>query len=111
MPSTPRRVFGNDDSALDVNSETPASTGGGDHPRVLGRVSFSQGQHRPSFISRWRRTQDVEEGLGPAGTPERPAIPSALEPKGESYSTPLPVLSMIVLSIVRSPLNTLQMSF
>ncbi|KZP15768.1 major facilitator superfamily MFS-1 [Athelia psychrophila] len=32
-------------------------------------------------------------------TPERPLIPSALEQKGEAYTTPLPKLSMIVLSI------------
>ena len=34
---------------------------------------------------------------------ERPAIPSALESKGETYSTPLPALSEVtVLSIVRA---------
>ena len=83
----------------------PASPGGTDHhPRLLERVSYSQIQHRPSFISRWRRTQNAEEGLG---APEMPPIPSALEPKGESYRTPLPVLSMIVLSIVCSSLNTI----
>lgn len=107
MSSTPRRVFGNN-SAVDVNGLIPASPGGTDHhPRLPERVSYNQIQHRPSFISRWRRTQDAEEGLGPVGAPERPPIPSALEPKGESYRTPLPVLSMIVLSIVCSSLNAI----
>lgn len=32
---------------------------------------------------------------------ERPAIPSALQP-AEAYTTPLPLLSMVVLSIVRT---------
>ena len=103
MSSTPRRVFGNN-SAVDVNSETLANTGGTDHhPRQLGRVSFNQSQQ--SLFSRWRGAQDAEEGLRPVGVPDRPPIPSALEPKGESYRTPLPVLSMIVLSIVCSSLN------
>lgn len=100
MSSTPRRVFGVDESALDVN-DTPGSAAGREQHRVQGRVSFNQSQRKPSFISRWRRNQDEEDGLGPTSPAERPPIPSALEPKGESYSTPLPTLSMIVLSIVR----------
>lgn len=96
---TPRRTFGVNESALDANS-TPGSPPS-DERHVLGRTSFSQAHHRPSFISRWGRGQDEEVGVNPAVS-DRPAIPSALEPKGETYSTPLPVLSMVVLSIVRA---------
>jgi hypothetical protein len=107
MSSTPRRSFGIDESALDDNSDTPASLSGGEQRRILGRVSFNQSQHKPSFTSRWRSGQDEEGGIA-AEVPGRPPIPSALEPKGESYSTPLPVLSMIVLSIVRASMSSLR---
>ncbi len=99
MTSTSRRSFGISESALDANNDTPGSLPGSEQRRILGRISFNQGNHKPSFTSRWRRSQDEEDGVRPA-VPERPPIPSALEPKGELY-TPLPVLSMIVLSIVR----------
>lgn len=110
-PDAPRRAFGAiDDSALDDNDGMSTNERRG---LGFGRVSFSQGQRKPSFISRWRRTPDEEEGMGrPPSTitPERPLIPSALEQKGEAYTTPLPTLSMIVLSIVRfllSPIYSL----
>jgi hypothetical protein len=101
MTSTSRRSFGINESALDPNNNTPSSLPGSEQRRILGRISFNQGHHKPSFTSRWRRSQDEEDGVGPAA-PGRPPIPSALEPKGDLYSTPLPVLSMIVLSIVRT---------
>ena len=103
MSSTPRRSFGIDESALGINNDTPGSLiTGGEQRRILGlgRISFNQIQHKPSLTSRWR-SRDEEDGIPPA-SPGRPPIPSALEPKGESYSTPLPALSMIVLSIVRT---------
>lgn len=99
-PSTPKRSFGVDGSALDTDGDTPGSLG--DQPRrVLGRVSFDHSQPKPSFIARWRKLQDEEDGRG-STVVEPPLIPSALEQKGEAYSTPLPALSMIVLSIVSS---------
>src|ERR1700728_4110279 len=96
----PRRSFGlaANESAVE-DDELPAI---GDRPlvrRVLGR-SFGQGQHRPSFTARWRGNHDAESGRALSQTGERPPIPSALQPAGESYSTPVPLLSMIVLSIV-----------
>ncbi|OSC97802.1 major facilitator MFS-1 [Trametes coccinea BRFM310] len=95
----PRRVFGPGDSALDVEDDTPEvqSSGPRGTRRPSGRVSFSRLVHKPSILSRWSRTGDEESGIGE--TPERPAIPSALQPAGEVYATPLPTLSMIVLSI------------
>ncbi|KAI0370487.1 major facilitator MFS-1 [Pilatotrama ljubarskyi] len=95
----PRRVFGPSDSALDVNEETADAHDGEPQRtrRPSGRVSFSRLMHKPSILSRWSRTGDEESGV--TQTPERPAIPSALQTPGEVYATPLPVLSMIVLSI------------
>ncbi|EKM57989.1 uncharacterized protein PHACADRAFT_251932 [Phanerochaete carnosa HHB-10118-sp] len=64
-------------------------------------MSFSSAfRHRPSFVTRWRRTAEDEE-MGAVSTPksERPPIPSALQPPPEMCATPLPALSMIVLSI------------
>lgn len=84
-----RRSF--NDSALDV-AESPDPERRAS-PRRPGRVSFSQNQARPS--GRWRALHDEEE-LFEAMDP--PPIPSALKPEGDA--TPLPALSMIVLSIV-----------
>ncbi|KAF7795685.1 hypothetical protein EIP86_006850 [Pleurotus ostreatoroseus] len=106
-PVPPRRVFGAPagDSALDADDAspvrrptTPQTTPR--RPSAPGRVSFStQSQHRPSF-SRWRSNNALdEEGGVRSPKPERPAIPSALQPPPEVYSTPLPMVSMIVLSI------------
>ena len=103
-PDPPRRVFGApaaDSSPIDDGAGTPTSERRG---LGFGRVSFSQ--RKPSFISRWRRVPDEENGTGAGALAgeilERPLIPSALEQKGEPHTTPLPKLSMIVLSIVRA---------
>ncbi|KAF7971094.1 hypothetical protein HWV62_22086 [Athelia sp. TMB] len=100
-PDPPRRVFGApgaDNSPIEDRAGTPTSERRG---LGFGRVSFSQ--RKPSFISRWRRVQDEENGTGAEASVgevlERPLIPSALEQKGEPHTTPLPKLSMIVLSI------------
>ncbi|RPD75611.1 major facilitator superfamily MFS-1 [Lentinus tigrinus ALCF2SS1-7] len=96
----PRRVFGPGDSALDADSDAPEiqdeAFRGGRRPSA--RVSFSGLVRKPSILSRWSRHGGDEES-GITATPDRPAIPSALQPPGEVYATPLPVLSMIVLSI------------
>ncbi|KAF8889625.1 hypothetical protein BD779DRAFT_322787 [Infundibulicybe gibba] len=94
--SLPRRTFGIDESALD-DTETP-------HPepsvirKVLGRVSFGSSQHRSSFVARWRSGADGS-GVADVSTPERPAIPTMMQASGEADTTPLPILSMVVLSI------------
>ncbi|KAI0654384.1 major facilitator MFS-1 [Cubamyces menziesii] len=95
----PRRIFGPGDSALDIDEDS-TEVQPGDHQgarRPSGRVSFSRLVHKPSILSRWSRTGDEESGI--AHAPDRPAIPSALQPPNEVYATPLPILSMIVLSI------------
>ncbi|KZP05225.1 major facilitator superfamily MFS-1, partial [Athelia psychrophila] len=104
----PTRTYGATDnnSALDDTGGNPPS----EHrePGVGGgRVYFSQSLGRKSSsisraFSRWKRVGH-EEGGGDGGdaevTSEQAPIPSALEHKGEPPTTPLPKLSMIVLSI------------
>ncbi|KAK7041431.1 hypothetical protein VNI00_009297 [Paramarasmius palmivorus] len=72
--STPHRSFGADDSALDDTNETPTS-----------------------FAARWKNGDGAEAVSTPKS--ERPPIPSVVQSSGEAYVTPLPLLSMIVLSI------------
>ncbi|KAF5343431.1 hypothetical protein D9758_011854 [Tetrapyrgos nigripes] len=102
LPSTPRRTFGNDESALDDEHETPTRSA---MRRALGRVSFGTASiRRPSFGARWRNdgnNRDPEGGPDPTATPskERPPIPSVVQSSGESYMTPLPIIPMVVLSI------------
>ena len=105
VPATmpPQRVFGSgSDSALDVdpNPRTPQRE---DSRNLSGRMSFSSLVRNPSVFSRWSRAGGDEES-GPAQAPDKPPIPSALQ-QSEAYSTPLPKLSMIVLSIVRLTLR------
>lgn len=93
----PRRVFGPDESALTADEQSP--NGPKQTRRMSGRVSFSTIKPRMSLFGRRRSTMDEENGGEAFTNPERPAIPNALQPS-EAYATPLPVLSMIVLSIV-----------
>ncbi|KAH7887062.1 hypothetical protein F5I97DRAFT_1872838 [Phlebopus sp. FC_14] len=91
----PRRSFG-------VPNALGIQLGQGDTsesapPRGRGQsrwTSSAQNQHRTSFLSRLMH-HDEEAAVK---SPERPPIPSALHAR-ESDATPLPVLSMIVLSI------------
>jgi len=95
----PRRSFGVNESALDDDNETPQYEQNAVR-RILHRFSFGSSRHRPSFTARWRNNVDEEGGMV-MPTSERPPIPTMMQPAGEAYTTPLPVLSMIVLSIVR----------
>lgn len=99
--SLPRRIFGIDDSPSKVVEEFHGVTGSSQQVSGGRRVSFSNVHRRPSVIGRWRTSTDDEEAAAISPSP-RPAIPSALQAPGEVYTTPLPVLSMIVLSIVCS---------
>ena len=96
-----KRVFGVDDSALDVDDLTPSSLLY-QPPRRTSLASISRFSipRKPSFPTRWRTNQDEEIQTPLSPPPERPPIPSALVYPTEVYTTPLPVLSMIVLSIV-----------
>lgn len=121
-PISPGRVFGasqarltpsttaEDSSAVDTTDDSsPArrpdpprdwsSQATSQRRRPSTRISFSSVlKHRPSFVDRWRNAGGDEES-GQLHSP-KPPIPSALQPPTEVYSTPLPILSMIVLSIV-----------
>ncbi|KAJ8487527.1 hypothetical protein ONZ45_g14294 [Pleurotus djamor] len=90
-PNPPRRVFGIEEGTPeeDAPSQNQPSPSG----RLLGRLSFG-GLRRPSFL---RRDEDGDHGEG--GSSERPPVPTVMQSSGEVYATPLPVLSMIVLSI------------
>lgn len=106
----PVRTYGaTDNAALDDTEGNPPSERR--EPGIgVGRVYFKQSLRRKSSsisraFSRWKQVGDGEEGGGDGGdaegTSEQALIPSALEHKGEPPTTPLPKLSMIVLSIVR----------
>ncbi|ESK91962.1 hypothetical protein Moror_10388 [Moniliophthora roreri MCA 2997] len=97
LRSTPHRSFGADDSALDDTNDTPTRSA---MRRTLGRISNSFGNsiRRPSFAARWRDGDPGAEGVSSPKV-ERPPIPSVVQTSGEAYVTPLPLLSMIVLSI------------
>ena len=95
----PRRTFGPDDSS-GGDASTPTLNQSSDSPqgrRNSARVSFSA-LRKPSFTLLRRSTVDEETGEGSV-VPDKPAIPSALQ-QSEAYTTPLPTLSMVVLSIV-----------
>lgn len=109
---TPQRRLNTiiDESALDADDASPVrvpgtteSTPQGRRPTFSGRVSFSGSiPYRSSILNKLKGTAgDEESGSIRSPRPERPAIPSALQQSPEVYSTPLPILSMIVLSIVR----------
>ncbi|KAG2059734.1 hypothetical protein BDR06DRAFT_905245 [Suillus hirtellus] len=89
LNAPPRRFFGmrNDTEQDDDPSGPERST-----RRASGGIHRKQ-----SFVSRWRTNTDVESAIK-SPILERPPIPNALR-GSESDSTPLPALSMIVLSI------------
>ncbi|THH18720.1 hypothetical protein EW146_g2307 [Bondarzewia mesenterica] len=82
----PTRIFGSA-QGLDDDLMNPAPSA---RP---GRFSLS----RASLASRWMHSTDEETATTPVS--ERAPIPSALQQPGEAYTTPLPKLSMVVLSI------------
>lgn len=97
--STPRMGY-TEDSTLFTDDGTPSSVeghgvAGATHPRR----SFVSRLRRASRASLWKNLPEEEELVSPSS--ERPPIPSALAPSGEIVSSPLPILPMIVLSIVR----------
>lgn len=106
MDNTPRadhniytRTLGRTDSN-DTDPATPASGSERATP-TRPRSSFVSRLRTMSQGSAWRKLADEE--LASPGLVDKPPIPSALAPSGESLSTPLPILPMIVLSIVSYP--------
>ncbi|KAJ3567286.1 hypothetical protein NP233_g6468 [Leucocoprinus birnbaumii] len=68
--------------------------------RILGRISFGSLRDRPSsLLSRLRDGDEEGSSSSAPGTIGRPPVPTVMQPAGEAYTTPLPVLSMVVLSI------------
>lgn len=90
ISNTARRIYGEQsEPLLDEESETPNSSG----PSM-------QRPHMSSNQGQQRTIHDEEIGVISPSHSERPPIPSALPSYGETTSTPLPILPMIVLSIV-----------
>ncbi|KAG6861319.1 hypothetical protein C0995_001638 [Termitomyces sp. Mi166 len=95
--TTPIRTFGVQDPVEDGQDSAHDL-----HPtllrRVLSRLSFSS-KHRPS-ISSHRNEDTTRDGLETTqSVVERAPIPSVRQSSAEVYTTPLPIVSMIVLSI------------
>lgn len=92
QPSSTRiRSFGSQEPLTEEANPSPSTA-----HRILGRISFSSLRRgRPSFLG------SRNDG-GSVSTPstERPPIPTMMNASAEAYMTPLPKLSMIVLSIV-----------
>ncbi|KAH8118483.1 major facilitator superfamily MFS-1 [Phellopilus nigrolimitatus] len=85
-----------DDSALNGEFNTPAYAE--DATPTRPRKSFASRFRAQSRSSFWRNVADEE--IGSPTVSERPPIPSALPPSGETFSAPLPILPMVVLSII-----------
>ncbi|KAG1776793.1 hypothetical protein EV702DRAFT_1106564 [Suillus placidus] len=90
LHAPPRRFFGMRNSTEEDDDPSGLE-------RSTRRASGGQNNRRQSFVSRWRTSTDVESAIK-SPMLERPPIPNALR-GSESDSTPLPALSMIVLSI------------
>lgn len=65
--------------------------------RFLGRISLGNLRGGRQSFGSFRRDG---EAAPPIPKSDRPPIPTMMQPSGEAYSTPLPKLSMVVLSIV-----------
>jgi hypothetical protein len=92
-----RRIFGSNELAFRVHDDSPAVSTDQSNRRA---VSFDHQQPKSNFTSHRRTSRDDSEEIPPPTLLERPPIPSALTKAAETDSTPLPILSMIVLSIV-----------
>ncbi|KAF9051419.1 hypothetical protein BJ165DRAFT_1524363 [Panaeolus papilionaceus] len=93
-PSMPVRSFGIAENGADDETTTPPGQESSAARRILGRISFSGLRRgRPSSP----QNVELEPPLS-APSRERPPIPT-MQATGEAYTTPLPILSMIVLSI------------
>ena len=96
------RTFGYHQPALHVDDTPVGRTGESPRP---GLSRFSPGSIPlvSQFVKRWGKSRDGRSQSRPPPSSEQPPIPSALAPATEVDSSPLPTLSMVVLSIVRLP--------
>ena len=97
--TAPIRTFGVQEPAEDdqdaVHDSSPILR------RVWSRLSLSK-KHRPSMSSQMdENAVQHEHGRSLSFSSERVPIPSVRQSSAEVYATPLPIVSMIVLSIVR----------
>jgi hypothetical protein len=101
----PRRSFGVQESSVQETSEGESNV----IRRVSSRISLWSNRHRPTFVPWWTKGVN-EHGEPESQTPTsgRAPIPTMMQSSGEAYTTPLPILSMIVLSIVRSTVFNIQ---
>ena len=109
MPSIlQKRIFGSaDESAVDDEVSSVAPSTSRRPSGIAGIGSFARA-HRPSFLERWRDREldETDESVVLDSPSVKPPIPSALQPPPEVYTTPLPALSMTVLSIVSYSVTT-----
>lgn len=68
-------------------------------PKPRSRFSLRRIPFISRLLRRWGKGRDEHSQSRPSPPSERPPIPSALPSAPESYSSPLPTLSMVVLSI------------
>ena len=95
--SVPVRTFGRLDSSVTESGNDGLPRETSTARRFLGRISLGNLRGgRPSF-GFFRRDGET---VSPTPKSDRPAIPTMMQPSGEAYSTPLPKISMVVLSIV-----------
>lgn len=95
------RTIGPRQTVLD-SDETPV--GRAEHsPRPGSRFSPRRIPFVSRLLRRWGKGRDEHPQSQPPPPSERPPIPSALAPAMEVDSSPLPILSMVVLSIVGPP--------
>ncbi|KAF9450306.1 major facilitator superfamily MFS-1 [Macrolepiota fuliginosa MF-IS2] len=98
QPSGPVRTFGTPGPVTPIaDQESPSSNEQNVARRILGRISFGSLNKMPSSLL--SRRGDGEDAISSPGTTGRPPVPTVMQPSGETYTTPLPALSMIVLSI------------
>lgn len=101
QPSGPVRTFGiQDPDTSAAHQESPSSSEPNVARRILGRISFGSLHKKPSPLLSRPRDVEGDSTSSPSAT-GRPPVPTVMQPSGETYTTPLPLLSMIVLSIVR----------
>jgi len=95
------RTFGSHQAALHVD-ETPVGRTGYSPKPVFSRFSPRRIPLVSRLLRRWGKGRDERSESRPPPFSELPPIPSALAPAIEVDSSPLPTLSMVVLSIVCS---------
>lgn len=98
------RTFAPHQAALHIDETTVGRTE--QSPQSNSRFSFRRIPLVSRLLRRWSKGRGERSQSCPPLSSERPPIPSALAPSIEADSSPLPTLSMVVLSIVRPVYST-----